>query len=540
VTAADEGVIYAGGVVRTFGTALPLASGLRVEGGRVTHVFAAGAELPAGLAGRRVDLCGATVLPGLTDAHLHLQSLGAASRRLDLRGARSEAEAAALVRETAALTPAGHWIQGRGWDQNSWPGGEMPGRAALDRAAPDNPVLLTRVDGHALWVNGHALALAGITAATPDPSGGEILRHFVHGEPTGVLVDTAADLIEDRLPAPTAAEVRANLMAALDLCRRAGLTAVHDMGTSPEALDALRALESEGRLTLRVFVYLGGPWDRVEAALRGPIEQGELVRVVGAKLFVDGALGSRGAALLVPYSDRPDTSGLVVTPPEELARRVRVVDAAGLQVAIHAIGDRANRTALDAIAALGPVRRARRHRIEHAQVVSPGDVARFAALGVVASMQPTHATSDMGWAPARLGPGRLAGAYAWRTLLRAGATLVLGSDAPVESHDPWRGVYAAVTGQDLSGQPPGGFQPAERLTVTEALEGFCVSPAAVVGAGPAAIVPGAPADLTVVDLDPLAPGTSPARLARARALRTVVAGREVWALAGPDAGRTVR
>jgi predicted amidohydrolase YtcJ len=407
----------------------------------------------------------------------------------------------------------------------------MPGRELLDLAAPRHPVLLARVDGHAAWVNGAALALAGIDAATPDPDGGEILRG-PRGEPTGVLVDAAVDLLEAGLPRPGEADVREDLLAALDLCRRAGLTAVHDMGTSPEALDVLRGLDREGSrdLTLRVVAYLGGPWELQAAALREPVAQGRLVRVAGVKLFADGALGSRGAALLEPYADRPGSAGLVVTPPGELARRVRRIHEAGLQAAIHAIGDRANRAALDAVAALGPDRRARGgrwHRIEHAQVVAPEDVPRFAALGVAAGVQPTHATSDMGWVEARLGPGRLARAYAWRSLLRAGATLLLGSDAPVESHDPWRGVHAAVTRQDLQGQPPGGFLPGERLTVAEAIEGLAVTPALIAGrGGPGGIRPGAPADLTIVDRDPF--GLAPERLAGVRTRRTVVDGREVW------------
>lgn len=529
----EEGArIYHDGVVRTFDPALPVASGLRVASGRITHVFAPGERPPAELSGERVDLAGATVLPGLADAHLHLQALGAVARYVDLRGAASAEAAAALVREAAARTPPGQLIRGHGWDQNRWPGGAMPGRDVLDLVAPRHPVLLVRVDGHAVWVNGAALALAGVTAATPDPDGGEILRG-ARGEPAGVLIDAAADLLEARLPPPEAASsVRQDLLAALELCRRAGLTAVHDMGTSPEALDALRALDREGSpdLTLRVAAYLGGPWELQEAALRAPIEQGELVRVVGVKLFADGALGSRGAALREPYADRPGSTGLMVTPTAELARRVRRIHEARLQAAIHAIGDRANRAALDAVAALGPDRRGRRHRVEHAQVVAPDDVARFAALGVVACVQPAHATSDMGWVEARLGPERLARAYAWRTLRRAGATLLLGSDAPVESHDPWRAVHAAVTRQDLDGRPLGGFMPGERLTVAEAIEGLGVTPALIAGLdGPFGITPGARADLTVVDPDPF--DLEPERLAEVRTRRTVVAGREVYTAA---------
>ncbi|HEV8320682.1 MAG TPA: amidohydrolase [Myxococcota bacterium] len=539
--AGDDAVIYFNAVVLTGDPAHPRAAGLRIEGDRVTHLFD-GAPPPA-LHGRRVDLGGAAVLPGLVDAHLHLRGLGLAHRQLDLKGTRSAEEVAGLVRDAAGRAPAGAWVRGRGWDQNDWPDKRFPAHALLDDAAPDHPVWLTRVDGHAVWVNAAAMRAAGVTSDTVAPAGGEILRDAA-GAPTGVFVDNAIDLIEKKLPPPTEAELREDVLAGAALCAKAGLTGVHDMGTTPEVLAVLRALAAEGRLGLRVWVFLDGqrPAAEFEATLRTPLSAdvavssaagasrggAGLVRVVGVKLFADGALGSRGAALIAPYSDRRDTKGLLVTAPADLVARAAAVHAAGFQLAIHAIGDRGVRGALDAIAAAEGDDHTRRHRIEHAQVVAPADVPRFAALGVVASMQPTHATSDMPWAEARLGHVRIHGAYAWRTLTSAGAALALGSDAPVEDENPWSSIYAAVTRMDPAGAPPGGWRPEERLTLAEALAGFTRGAAFAVHAEGALGVlrPGATADLTVVDADPTA--VAPAALRGVRTLRTVVAGREVY------------
>jgi hypothetical protein len=526
---ASEAVIYTGGVVHTLDPAHPRARTVRIEKGRITHVL--DGDAPAELSGQRVDLHGAAVLPGLVDAHLHLQSLGAAQRELRLTGTASVAEIAARVREAAQKAPPGAWIRGGGWDQNDWDKKEFPDHKVLDEAAGGHPVWLERVDGHAVWVNAAALSLAGIDAATKAPAGGEILRD-PSGAPTGVFVDNAIGLVAAKLPPATAEEIRTDLEKGMELCRRAGLTGVHDMGTLPEALREMRALEKEGKLTLRVYAYLGGPWQAVEPLLREPKRRDGLVRVMGIKLFADGALGSRGAALLAPYSDRPETSGLLVTPEDELRRRAKIAHDAGYDVTIHAIGDRGNRVALDALAAAEGADRSHRHRIEHAQVVSPADIPRFAALGVVASMQPTHATSDMPWAEARVGAERIRGAYAWRTMLRAGATLIFGSDAPVEGENPWWGIHAAVTRTDAKGQPNGGWRPEEKLDVTEAITAFSRTPDQVVGAADLGVIrPGAEADLTIVAQDPLA--VPPEALRAMRTLRTVVAGKEVFVEGSP-------
>ncbi len=500
----------------------PEASGLRMAGGRITHVFA-GAP-PAGLSGERVDLGGAVVLPGLIDAHVHLASLGRGGRELNLRGTRSQDEVLARVeRAVHALTP-GHWLRGRGWDQNDWPEQGFPTAGALDHVAPHHPVWLLRIDGHAVWLNSAAMALAGLSPGTPAPAGGEILRD-ARGQPTGVVIDNAIDVVEGALPALTAAEVRADIEEGIARCQRVGLTGVHDMGTTHEVLAALRRLDAEGKLSLRVTVYLD---DRAATpeVLRTPPQRDGMLRVVGVKLFADGALGSRGAALLAPYDDRRETRGLLLMTPAALAARAARVHRAGYQLAIHAIGDRGNRVALDAIERAQGGERGRRHRVEHAQVVAPEDLPRFAALSAVASMQPTHATSDMPWAEASLGALRLAGAYAWQTLAQSGATLALGSDAPVEEENPWLGIYAAVTRQDVAGEPPQGWLPHERLSVLQALAGFTTGAAYAAHQSDLGVVrTGALADLTVVDRDPTR--IAPAELLNLRTMRIFVAGREI-------------
>ncbi len=524
-TSETDAVIYLGATVHTLDPAHPHARGVRIEKGHITHVLDADPE--ASLSGRRVDLHGAAVLPGLVDAHLHLRSLGAAQREVDLRGTTSVEDITARLRKAAEKAPPGAWIRGRGWDQNDWAKTDFPSHTSLDAAVPGHPIWLERVDGHAVWVSASVLSLAGVTPATKSPAGGEIL-HDDKGAPTGVFIDNAVDLVAQKLPPASSEELRADLEKGLELCRRVGLTGVHDMGTDPAVLRELRALEREGKLTLRVYAYLGGPWQSIEPLLHEPkAGPDSMVRVMGIKLFADGALGSRGAALLAPYTDRPDTSGLLVTPEDELVRRAKIAHDAGYDVTIHAIGDKGNRVALDTLAKVEDKDRSHHHRIEHAQVVSPEDIPRFASLGVIASMQPTHATSDMPWAESRVGSTRIRGAYAWRTLLRAGATLIFGSDAPIEGENPWLGIHAAVTRTDAKGDPGGGWRPEERLDVTEAITAFSRTPNEVARARDLGVVrPGAVADLTIVAADPLT--VPPEALRTMRTLRTIVAGKEVF------------
>ena len=452
------------------------------------------------------------VMPGLIDAHGHLMNLGFALLRANLVGAASQAEVIERLQAYAATIPADAWLIGRGWDQNDWPEKNFPTAADLDAAFPDRPVWLERVDGHAGWGNSAAIRAAeAFQKKTFDGDwqvdGGRILRE--DGKATGVFIDAAAALVDAAVPAPSEALREEAFERALAAAAESGLTGVHDMGVSREDLALYARFADAGRLTLRVEAYADG--DRTALADRceqGPyLHDGDRLAMRGVKIYVDGALGSRGAALIADYSDEPGHRGLLLMRRDALDALLAKVKGCGLQAATHAIGDRANRQVLDAYAtALGANAKASDHRwrIEHAQVVSPKDLPRFVELGVIASMQPTHATSDMPWAEARLGAERLRGAYAWKTLADSGARLALGSDFPVESVDPRLGLYAAVTRQDLAGQPLGGWQPKERLSASAAVAGFTADAAfanrreAEIGR----LAPGYRADFIVVDRDP--------------------------------------
>lgn len=426
-----------------------------------------------------VTLPGALAVPGLHDAHVHLQGIGRAVDDVDLQGVRSAAEARARVAAWAAAHPDAAVIHGRGWDQTLFPNAAWPSWRDLEGAdVRGRAIMLRRVDGHAAWVNKALLDRAEITRRTPDPRGGKILRD-ASGDPTGVLVDNAMDLAARPLPPPSMADEERWLVAGMAAAADAGLTAVHDMGMSARAARLLLRLDGEGKVPLRVFVYLDDTDPEVPALLD---EQPRSARVtfMGVKLFADGAMGSRGAALLDDYHDEPGNRGLLLLEPAALRARVAAIHKRGLAAAVHAIGDRGNRVVLDAMAA-HPAPPGVRDRVEHAQLLHATDIARFAALGVTASMQPVHATSDMRWAEQRVGPGRIAGAYAWRSLLDAGARVAFGSDAPVEDVRPIYGIYAALTRQDLDGQPSEGFLPAQRLTQHEAVAAFSAGAAAAVG-----------------------------------------------------------
>ncbi len=510
-------VLYVGATFLTQDETQPRAQALLVTGGKIRQVFATRPKTtPPGA--RVVDLGGGVVVPGLHDAHAHLSGVGQAQETLALEGTRSAAQVVERVRARLEEQPTS-FLVGRGWDQNDWDcakpkvspcGGEMPSRQLLDAVAPDTPVVLRRVDGHAAWVNTAALQRgleaggAALQNKGVDPHGGRILREK-NGDASGVLVDTAMDLVTQGIPAPTPEVLQARLKAGADAAARTGLTAVHEMGASLAELEAGRALDRRGELAVRWFVYLDGSEKGVlEALPAGGIQRPEgRVEVRGIKLYADGALGSRGAALLQPYSDEKDTSGLLVTAPKILEDTARAAHDKGFQVAIHAIGDRANREVLQLYGRLANAR-ARRHRVEHAQVVDPADFGRFAATGAIASMQPTHCTSDMPWAQKRLGPARLKGAYAWQALTAADAHLAFGSDAPVEDIRPLWGLYAAVTRMDHTGAPAGGFTPAQKMSGTQALEGFTHGAAYAVGHEDELGIfkEGATADMTWLSDDP--------------------------------------
>jgi hypothetical protein len=514
-------LVLVGGTVWTMDPLRPRADGIAIAGG---HVEAVGsdAEIRARIGPRTrvIELAGRSVSPGLVDGHCHLSGLGKALETLSLRGVTSIEEVAARVEATAAGRAPDEWIEGRNWDQNLWKVKEFPGAGLLDGVP--NPVALRRVDGHSLWVNGPALRIAGVTRATADPPGGKIVRD-ARGEPTGVLVDAAMALVDTKIPPAPPDVIRRRIEAAQAAAVKAGLTGVHEMGIGDDVVAVYRQMAADGTLRLRVHALLTGAGHMGELPGRRPDRDPDgtsMFVLAGVKLYADGSLGSRSALLLAPYSDDPQNRGLVVNDEAQLIAGARAALAGGWQLAVHAIGDGGNRNVLDAYRAAG-VPADRRFRIEHAQVVAPSDFARFAAQGVIASMQPTHATSDMPWAEARLGAERARGAYAWRTMLAAGAHVLAGSDFPVEEVPPIWGLWAAVSRQDRDRRPPGGWFPDQRLTLDEALRAYTVEAAyaSFQEAHRGKLAPGFVADVTVYDRNLVAE-----HLLDARAAMTIVGG----------------
>ena len=524
--------------VYTVDAAQPVAAAVAVQGGRIVFVGGARAAMTLKGPGTRVlDLAGATVIPGIVDAHLHLLGVGKALRTVDLGGTRSYAAVIQRVVARVRDAAAGEWIVGRGWDQNAWPDTRFPTEEALSRAVPDHPVVLQRVDGHALLANARALQAAGITAATPDPAGGRIVRN-PDGSPTGVLVDNAKELLERVVPPPSRDEVRARALAAVAELNRWGVTGVHDAGVEANEIGVYEELARAGRFTLRDYVMVAG--DSIDVAWafrRGPqqaLDDGRLwIRAV--KLYADGAMGSRGAALLEDYSDDPGNRGLLVTDTNQIRRIAIEALRRGFQVCTHAIGDRGNRLTLDAYeAALDTVPVAdHRFRIEHAQTLSPADIPRFARLGVIPSMQTSHQTSDMYWIANRLGPTRVLGAYAWRSLLATGVVIPNGTDAPVERVNPMIRFHSAVTRQDADGWPAGGWLPAQRMTREEALASLTIWPAyaAFMEGVSGSITPGKYADLTVLDRDIMT--VAPETLLETQVVMTILGGQIVYQRSTP-------
>jgi predicted amidohydrolase YtcJ len=525
-------VIYLAKKVRTLDPERPAAQALGVEGGKVVAVGSPDEVRRAvGSGAREVGLGEAVLVPGLADAHGHLLGLGRALSIAALGAARSAQEAADLARRAGPESRQGDWVVGRGWDQNDWTLGEQafPHRRVLDELFGAKAVFLTRVDGHAAWVSSEALRRANLTAKTLDPPGGRIVRDE-HGEPTGVLVDNAMDLVSAAMPQVTQEQRRAWLVAALKRCAQAGLTSIHDAGMDLQSFRQLQEWDAVGLLPLRVYAVAAGQGPDAQAFEdQGPFS-GRMLQLRAVKFLLDGALGSRGAALFEPYTDEPEHRGLLLMEPEELQERARRFMARGFQVAVHAIGDRANALAVEALggAAAQVEEDPGRHRVEHLQVVRREDLERMKALGLVASMQPTHATSDMPWAKDRVGARRLEGGYAWRSVLEQGIPLALGSDFPVESPEPLKGLYAARFRQDASGSPQGGWTPGERLSGQQALEGFTVGPAFASFAEErrGRLREGMDADFVALSADPAEAG--PRELLEARVLLTVVAGEVVY------------
>lgn len=540
-SAAD--VVLTNGHIYTVDNARPVATALAVRGDRVLFVGSdAEARALVTPSTTVIDLHGATVVPGLTDAHAHLLGLGTTLQRVNLAGSTSYDEVIARVRAWARNVQPGQWILGRGWDQNRWATKEFPAHDALSRAFPNNPVVLTRIDGHALLANARAIVLARVTPSTPDPAGGRIIRTAA-GVPSGVFVDNAQNLIARAIPAPTRADKRRATLAAIAEANRWGLTGVHDPGEDAETISVFEDLAREGNYNLRNYVMLSDPGEPGSSAAqrnpyiqRGPqnaLYDGHLwIRAI--KLYADGALGSRGAALLAPYSDEPTNSGLLVSRPEHIRAWADWALRRGFQINVHAIGDRGNRIVLDAFeGALRSFPRAdHRFRIEHAQVLSAQDIPRFAQLGVIPSMQATHQTSDMRWAEDRVGPQRIHGAYAWRSLLNTGVIIPNGTDFPVEEVNPLLTFHAAVTRQDPTNWPAGGWYPEQKMTREEALQSMTIWPAfagfqeSVLGS----LTPEKYADFTVLDKDIMrVPDTE---ILTTRVISTWIGGKRVYDASG--------
>lgn len=445
--------------------------------GIVTATYRSAEAASQSTAERKIDGGGATLLPGLIDAHGHVSSFGAALANVDLNGAVTEAEATGRVADFIAKADvdSSSWVRGRGWNQVLWPGKAFPTRATLDAVAPDRPVVLGRVDGHAAWVNTAALEAAGINRSTPDPVGGQIIRDS-NGEPTGVLIDNAMDVVFETVGELSVEQIEADIVTALQAVAATGMTGVHDAGISAREAQAYRNLQRAGRLPIRVYAMLSvldpANNDYLNA---GPYESHDgMLQIRSVKISADGALGSRGAALHQSYSDQPGHTGLLLLTDTDLRHHIERSAKAGFQVNVHAIGDLANTRVLDEFQRINedPRVRALRHRVEHAQILLPSDIERFRALDVVASIQPTHATSDKNMAGDRLGEVRLEGAYAWKTLIDAGVHVAGGSDFPVEPPEPLFGLHAAVTRTDRQGNPLGGWRPHENLSREETLSLF--------------------------------------------------------------------
>lgn len=532
----DPDVILHNGRFYTVDAERPMTQAVAIRGGRIAAVGTNEEMFElAGPATRMVNLEGHTVTPGWIDSHGHLMNLGISLQNLDFVGTTSLDEIVQMVAVRAESTAWGQWILGRGWDQNDWEEKAFPDHEALSAATPHHPVYLTRVDGHAGFANARAMAIAGITADTPDPPGGKILRDPVTDEPTGVFIDAAQRLVRQHIPAMSTAQRTWAIQLAINECLRYGVTSVHDAGVPGQTLDLYEQLIDRGPFDLRVYAMISaGDNDALDQYFtEGPLIGfgDERLTVRSIKIMADGALGSRGAALLEEYSDDPGNTGLMVTPPERIRSLVNRALDAGFQVCTHAIGDRANRIVLDAYGSAllkHPRVNDPRLRIEHAQVIALEDIPRFARLDVIASMQATHATSDMYWAEDRLGEERVKGAYTWRKLLDEGVRIANGSDFPVEGVNPLWGFYAAITRQDHAGWPEDGWMPGEKMTRKEALRSFTLDAAyaAFEEDIKGSIEPGKLADFAVFSGDIM--WMPPKDLLETRVVMTILGGKIVY------------
>ncbi|MEM0984525.1 MAG: amidohydrolase [Planctomycetota bacterium] len=532
--------VYLNANIHTVDPDNPRAEAIAVREGRIAAV---GSETVVGeLIGPTtavIDLQGMTVLPGLTDAHAHLTGLGAIQLGvIDLAGTATYEEVIALVRARAAQEPEGTWILGRGWDHESWPSKTLPNHEMLSNEVPNHPVVLGRVDGHSNLANKLAMELAGIDRDTANPSGGEVIKD-ADGEPTGVFIDNAMSFVNRAVPESARARTEDLIIAGQEAALAVGLTGVHDMGSSPGVVEVYKQLEADGALKLRMDLALSAAY-AVRYYEENEPYVGDYLTVRAAKLYMDGAMGSRGAWLLEPYTDRPTDNdgnpytGLAVMDPERVEFISTHALQKGYQIRAHAIGDRGNREALDAFEraaqTTGVDLASARFRVEHAQLLSPADIPRFGRLGVIASMQQTHATSDMRWMADRVGNERVLGGYAWASLARSGAIIAGGSDFPVEHHNPFLGFYASITRQNAQAMPSGGWLPSEKLTRTETLESFTINAAYAAFSEDrrGSLEAGKDADFIVIDRDIMT--IEPSGILGTRVLRTVIAGETVFEL----------
>ena len=524
--------VYRNARIYTNDPAHPWAESLAVRGDAIVAVGTSEEVARAAGPGAAIeDLRGAFVMPGFNDAHTHLGSAGLNMLSVPVSGVGSVEELQERIRKAAAEHKPGEWLVGKGWDQTRWPEKKFPTRQQMDAAAPKNPVFLRVVSGHVAIANTLALELAGISKATPNPSGGEIERD-ASGEPTGMLKEgPAMALVAKKIPPPTPEQRRKGIELVLADLASNGVTSAQD-NSSWEDFLIYRALKNDGKLTARITEWLpfAAPLEKLEEMRRDGGTTDPMLRTGALKFVTDGALGTRTAAMLAPYSDAPDTTGILILEPERLRALAIERDKAGFQIAFHAIGDRANRVALDVFEAVrqanGP--RDRRDRIEHAQIVAPEDLPRFARLGVIASMQPSHQTTDMRWAEQRVGPGRVKGAYAWATLEKSGAPLAFGTDYDVEPISPFRGLYACVTRELPEGGPPGGWQPQEKISLEDCVRAYTSGSAyAEFSEGKKGeLKAGESADFIVLSDD--LTKIPPSQYTKVRVLRTVVAGRTVY------------
>jgi len=528
--AVRQGTLFTHGRIRTMDPARPTADALAVAAGRIVGAGGSSELRGAFPAFSLVDLGGRTVLPGFTDSHIHLPDYGIGLRRVELRQTRSIREAVERVRDAVAQMPPGRWVRGQGWDKNVWAEDRFPTRDDVDPVSRDTPVVLSSKDGHLLWLNTAALRAAGIDGHTPDPPGGAIERD-PHGEPTGLLKETAQDFLWRAIPARDPDEIDDGIRAAQAMMHRLGITAVHNfVGTSPDdggpTFAAFRRLAERGELQLRVWATL--PEGELEHAAALGLRSGfgnEWLRLGAVKIFADGTLGSQTAAMLEAFEGRPDNVGIAIHTREELIDIVGRAVASGFWCAIHAIGDRANRWVLDAYEVHQGASRAQgmRHRIEHVQLLHRDDLPRLTRLGVVASMQPIHCTSDRDIADRHWG-ARSRLAYAWQSLRRTGTPLAFGSDAPVETPDVFQGLYASVTRKRAEEPDRESWYPDESLPIGEAVRAYTEVPAYAAGTERfmGRLAEGYLADFVVLDGDPLS--GSPEDLLRIRIAATVVAG----------------